>query len=51
MLKGQDIRSTETVWIDRFGKDPELNKKSIKTELRGTIIVHYEKSGIDVIVQ
>ena len=44
MLKGQ-------VWIDRFGKDPELNKKSIKMELRGTIIVHYEKNGIGVIVQ
>ena len=51
MLKSQDIRSTETVWIDRFGKDSKLNKKSIKAELRGTVIVHYEKSGIGVIVQ
>ena len=49
MLKDQDIRSTETVWIDRLGKDPELNKESIETKIRGTIIFHYKKSGIGVI--
>ena len=49
VLKDQDIRSTETVWIDRLGKDTELNKKRIKTELWGTIIFHYKKSGIGLI--
>ena len=49
VLKDQDTRSTETVRIDRLGKDTELNKKSIKTELRGTIIFHYKKSRIGMI--
>ena len=49
VLKDQDICSTETVWTDHLGKDPELNKKSIKAELSGTIIFHYKNSGIGVI--
>ena len=49
VLKDQDTRSTETVWIDRLGKDTELKKKSINTELRGTIIFYYKKSGVGMI--
>ena len=49
MLKDQGIRATGTVRTDFLGKELKLNKKSIKTEVRGAIKCHYEKNGIGVI--
>ena len=49
MLKYQGIRATGNVRADRLGKELKLNKKRIKTEVRGTIKFHYKKNGIGVI--
>ena len=49
VLMDQGIPAMRTVRTDRLGKELELNKKSIKIEVTGTIKCHYEKNGIGVI--
>ena len=49
MLQDQGIRATGSVRTYRLDKEPKLNKKSIKMEVRGTMKYHYEKNSIDLI--